>query len=114
MTDKLDELKKQLAEIEQQIKLEQLIKEQELIQKNISQLDNEPVKVSFQKNNIKQETYKGRIINSEENLYHVSGTTKKFQTIEEAKSYIDSPHILKSETITQKHSSYEEIILTIL
>ena len=94
MTDKLEELKRQQAEIEQQIKLEQLKKEQESIQKEIeiiakttpSHQDKHAVDTAISR----QETYKGKLINLENNQYHVSGVIQRFKTIDETKNYIDS------------------------
>lgn len=94
MTDKLEHLKRQQDEIQRLIKLEELKQQKELIQNQIdgiapaSMTSSELPNLSPSK--IRQETYKGKIVNLENDQYRVSGVAQLFSTLEQAKRHIDS------------------------
>lgn len=94
MTGNLDILKQRQDEIQKQIKLKELKKQQEIIQQQIDEV------ISSQsdgpRNNavslpvIRQETYKGRVINLVGNEYKINDIVGRFPTINDAKIFIDT------------------------
>jgi hypothetical protein len=94
MSDKLEQLKKRQEELENQIKIEELKYQKKIIDDELNLLspssDEENKNINTSDRRIRQQTYKGRVINLSGNHYKIPGIIQAFGTTEQAKRYIDS------------------------